>query len=111
MHRPARTLAHAARGNLAALAIALAIAGVQPAALAKPPHADQHELVSGRSRHAQGGVSLDAVVRQMEQRFNARVVRAETREEKGRTVYVLRLLSEDGKVWTVKVDADSGAVL
>ena len=56
-------------------------------------------------------MSLDAVVRQMEQRFNARVVRAETREEKGRTVYVLRLLSEDGKVWTVKVDADSGAVL
>jgi uncharacterized membrane protein YkoI len=111
MQRPARTLVHVARRSLAALAIALAIAGVQPVAWAKAPHADKHEPAQGRSRHAQGGISLDAVVRQMEQRFNARVVRAETREEKGRTVYVLRLLSEDGKVWTVKVDADSGAVL
>jgi uncharacterized membrane protein YkoI len=111
MQRPARTVCHGARQRLAGLAIALALAGVQPAAWAKPPHVDRHEPAGRESRHAEGGVSLDTVVRQMEQRFNARVVRAETRQEKGRTVYVLRLLSEDGKVWTVKVDADSGAVL
>ena len=60
---------------------------------------------------AQGGQSLDAVVQMVQQRYNARVVRAETRQENGRTVYVLRLLNADGKVWTVRVDADSGAVL
>lgn len=109
MQRPARSISHAVRGSLAALAIALA-AG-QPAAWADSRHGKSREAAEPESRYAQGGVSLDAVVRQMEQRFNARVVRAETREEKGRTVYVLRLLSEDGKVWTVKVDADSGAVL
>lgn len=110
MLRPARTTSHGARRILAALAIAFWIVSAPPV-WAKSPHADGGEPAKAGSRYAQGGVSLDAVVRQMEQRFNARVVRAETREEKGRTVYVLRLLSEDGKVWTVKVDADSGAVL
>ncbi len=111
MQRPTRLTPNLARSFLAPLAIALCIAGGQPAAWAKSPRADGRTTAEAGSRHAQGGVSLDAVVRQMEQRFNARVVRAETRQEKGRTVYVLRLLSADGKVWTVKVDADSGAVL
>lgn len=59
----------------------------------------------------QGGLSLDAVVQMVQQRYNARVVRTETRQENGRTVYVLRLLNADGKVWSVRVDADSGAEL
>jgi len=58
-----------------------------------------------------GGLSLDAVVQMVQQRYNARVVRTETRQENGRTVYVLRLLNADGKVWSVRVDADSGAEL
>jgi uncharacterized membrane protein YkoI len=110
MPRPARTTSQAARRILAALAIVCSIVSA-PAAWSESRHADRREPARAASRYAQGAVSLDAIVRQMEQRFNARVVRAETREEKGRTVYVLRLLSEDGKVWTVKVDADSGAVL
>ncbi len=56
------------------------------------------------------GMSLDEAVQMVQQRFNARVVRAETRSDNGRTVYHLRLLSSDGKVWTVRVDAQSGAV-
>ncbi|MBK7250337.1 MAG: PepSY domain-containing protein [Gammaproteobacteria bacterium] len=47
----------------------------------------------------------------MERQFGARVVRAETREDRGRTVYVLRLLSPDGRVWTVRVDAQSGRTI
>ena len=69
------------------------------------------EAAGHAQTHAQGGQSLDAVVQMVQQRYNARVVRAETRQENGRTVYVLRLLNADGKVWTVRVDADSGAVL
>lgn len=44
-----------------------------------------------------------------ERRFNARVVRAESREEGNRVVYVLRLLNDSGRVWTIKIDAASGA--
>ena len=51
---------------------------------------------------------IEAVDR-AQKRYKARVVRAETSESGGRIVYVLRLLSEeDGRVWTVRVDAQSG---
>ena len=46
-----------------------------------------------------------------EQRFHARVVKAEAQHGDGGTVYVLRLLNDAGRVWTVRVDAASGAVL
>jgi uncharacterized membrane protein YkoI len=38
------------------------------------------------------------------------VVKAQTEQEEGRTLYVLRLLNDAGKVWTVRVDASSGSV-
>ena len=60
---------------------------------------------------ASGRMSLDQAIAMVERRFNARVVRAETREHKGRVVYKLRLLDEgSGRVWTVEVDADSGSL-
>lgn len=46
-----------------------------------------------------------------EQRFKARVVRAEAQHDGEHTIYVLRMLNESGRVWTVRVDASSGAVL
>lgn len=61
---------------------------------------------------AAAGVSLDEAVAMVEKRFKARVVRADVKEDDGRTVYVLRLLSdESGRVWTVRVDAASGRLL
>ena len=69
------------------------------------------ESAARAETHAHGGMSLDAAVQMVQQRYKARVVRAETRQENGRTVYVLRLLNADGKVWTARVDADSGEVL
>ena len=56
-------------------------------------------------------LSMDQAVRLAEQHFHARVVKAETERENGHTVYVLRLLSDAGRVWTVRVDAASGALL
>jgi len=56
-------------------------------------------------------MSMDQAVKLAEQRFHARVVKAGTEQENGRTVYVLRLLNEAGRVWTVRVDAASGAFL
>jgi uncharacterized membrane protein YkoI len=46
----------------------------------------------------------------VEERYHARVVKAETERDEGRTVYVLRLLNDAGKVWTVRVDSLSGSV-
>jgi peptidase YpeB-like protein len=54
------------------------------------------------------GISLDEAVRRAEQQFHARVVRTDVQDEDGRKVYVLKLLSEDGRVITVRVDAQSG---
>jgi uncharacterized membrane protein YkoI len=56
-------------------------------------------------------ITLDAAVKMAEQRYHARVVKAEAQHDNGRVIYVLRLLNDSGRVWTVRVDAASGAVL
>ena len=55
-------------------------------------------------------LSMDQAVKMVESRFHARVVKAETQRDNGRTVYLLRLLNDAGRVWTVHVDAVSGSV-
>jgi uncharacterized membrane protein YkoI len=57
------------------------------------------------------GVSMDQAVKMAEQRYKARVVRAEAQHDGARTVYVLKLLNEAGHVWTVRVDAANGTIL
>ena len=54
------------------------------------------------------GISLDEAVRRAEQQFRARVVRTDVQDEDGRKVYVLKLLSENGRVMTVRIDAATG---
>jgi len=65
----------------------------------------QHISLSSNS------VSMDQAVKMAEQRFKARVVRAEAQHEGDHTIYVLRMLNESGRVWIVRVDASNGAVL
>jgi hypothetical protein len=57
------------------------------------------------------GVSMDQAVKMAEQRFKARVVRAEAQHDGVRTIYVLKMLNEAGHVWTVRVDAANGVIL
>ena len=57
---------------------------------------------------ARDGISLDEAVSRAERQYHARVVRTDVQDEDGRKVYVLKLLSEDGRVFTVRVDAQSG---
>ena len=54
------------------------------------------------------GVSLDEAVSRAERQYNARVVRTDVQDEDGRKVYVLKLLSGDGRVFTVRIDAATG---
>jgi uncharacterized membrane protein YkoI len=57
------------------------------------------------------GVTMDQAVKMAEQRFKARVVRAEAQHDGVRTIYVLKMLNEAGHVWTVRVDAANGVIL
>jgi uncharacterized membrane protein YkoI len=78
------------------------------AAVAAAPVAGTH--VTGRTTTPSASVSLDQAVHMVEERYHARVVKTQTQTDDGRTVYVMRLLNDSGKVWTVRVDAASGYV-
>jgi hypothetical protein len=58
--------------------------------------------------HPEHELSREQAVALVQKRYGARVVRADIAAQDGRHVYVCRLLSADGKVWIVRVDARSG---
>ena len=88
---------------LSAAAVLTAVVFVSASAPAAQPPATP--FVMPRST-----LSMDQAVRMVEEHYHARVVKAQTETEEGRTLYVLRLLNDAGKVWTVRVDAASGSV-
>ncbi len=55
-----------------------------------------------------GGMSLDAAVAMVQRRYNGKVVRAEEIREGDEVVYRIRVLSADGRVFTVNVNARTG---
>lgn len=71
-----------------------------------PPQA---VILRPASRHE--SLSLAQAVRLAQHRFKARVVRAETQAQGDRTIYVLRMLDDAGRVFAVRVDAASGSIL
>ena len=81
--------------------LSLAAAGAVTAAAATP---------TSSIRVASAPLSMDQAVKMVEQRFHARVVKAETHKDGGRSTYVLRLLDPSGKVWTVRVNAADGSI-
>lgn len=54
--------------------------------------------------------SVDRIVQDIERKYRAKVQRLENTVEDGRKVLVLRLLSDE-RVWTVRVDAETGKEL
>ncbi len=104
------------------LSAVLLAAAVLAGAAAMRVHADNRTLAAGPEDTQAGpgegntpavrrSLSLDQAVRLVEQRYRGRVVRADTERDEGRTLYVMRVLDDGGHVWSVRVDADSGAVL
>jgi uncharacterized membrane protein YkoI len=88
----------------AALAGCAASALLAATALERPPRA------ACAAAAPAANLSMEQAVKMVEKRFHARVVKAESQRDNGRTVYQLRLLNEAGRVWTVHVDAASGSV-
>jgi uncharacterized membrane protein YkoI len=79
-----------------------------------PLSGQAQELIDRRQRHERrtesAGVSLDQAVQMAQRHFRAKAVKAETVQNGERRVHQIRLLSAEGKVWTVRVDAESGAM-
>lgn len=80
--------------------------------LAASPIVGAQDLIDRRSRREYriepSSVSLDQAVAMAQRRYRAKAVRAETVRNGDRRVHQIRLLSAEGKVWTVRVDAESG---
>ncbi|MGD9387525.1 MAG: PepSY domain-containing protein [Gammaproteobacteria bacterium] len=98
---PCRRPGRACLGLAAALLCAFAFA--PPPAHAAPP-ADAGLRVA----QADEQVSLAQATRMVQDRYGGQVLRAEAKRDKGRTVYRIRVLTEDGRVRTVHVDAATG---
>ena len=63
----------------------------------------------GEYRIEPAGISIDEAVRMAERRYGARAVKAEAVNDGDRRIYQIRLL-KDGKVWIVRVDAQTGTM-
>jgi uncharacterized membrane protein YkoI len=58
-----------------------------------------------------GGVSLAQATSMAQGRYQGRVVRAETVQQGDRLVHEIRILGDDGRVRTVRIDAQNGSFL
>jgi hypothetical protein len=58
-----------------------------------------------------GGVSLAQATAIAQGRFQGRVIRAETMQMGDRVVHEVRILGDDGRVRTVRIDAQTGSFL
>lgn len=57
---------------------------------------------------ADRAITLDEAVARAERRYDARAVRAEEKQHGGRIEYRIRLLGADGRVFEVRIDAETG---
>jgi uncharacterized membrane protein YkoI len=73
---------------------------------AAPYH--HHLLVAQRDHGGNGGISLDEAVAQARQRYNGKVLSAETTRVDGRKVHHIRILTHDGRVKRIQVDGGTG---
>jgi uncharacterized membrane protein YkoI len=92
------------------IAVALALSAGSLLGRAQPPPSVSRVPVTHPPAQA-AKVSMDQAVRLVQHRFKARVVRAETQTQGDRTIYVLRMLDDTGRVFAVRVDAANGAII
>jgi uncharacterized membrane protein YkoI len=90
-------------------ALALALGLVQPAlADSKRPH--DHDDAQEALRRAEV-LPLAEVLALIEARFDARLIEVEFEREKGQYIYEFKLITADGRIIEVEVDAATGRVL
>jgi len=82
-----------------------------PVAAAPFHHSTNHHyplLIAQRDHGGNGGISLDEAVRQARKRHNGKVLSAETTRVDGRKVHRIKILTQDGRVKRMTIDAGSG---
>jgi uncharacterized membrane protein YkoI len=104
---PMRTGRHPLSTVALSLALLVGVAGAPLAVAAQ-------ELIDRRPRQEYRiepvGISLDQAVEMAQRRYRAKAIKAETVQNGERLIHHIRLLSAEGKVWMVRVDAQSGAM-
>lgn len=60
------------------------------------------------SLYASAEMSLDQAVEQAKQRLGGRVISAETRERDGKRIHNVRILTKEGKVRRLRINAEGG---
>jgi uncharacterized membrane protein YkoI len=96
-------------GSSVIVAVALALSAGSLLARAQAPPSATRVAQAPPAQPAK--LSMDQAVRLAQRRFRARVVRAETQTQGDRTIYVLRMLDGNGRVFAVRVDASSGNII
>ncbi len=101
-----------ASAALASLALGLfSVSGpIEARSLPAPDKGGSVMLERSVEAEIRDGISLDEAVSRAERQYRARVVRTDVQDEDGRKIYVLKLLSEDGRVFTVRIDAATGGM-
>jgi hypothetical protein len=106
--------------NAATLALVLALAAplgaaaatrpaLPPAAFAPPPALAHAGIARAAS---EGRVSLDEAIREVRSRYgDVTILKARTKKRNGSRVHTIKFLTDSGRVRTVRVDADTGAIL
>ncbi|MGE5240528.1 MAG: PepSY domain-containing protein [Bacteroidota bacterium] len=85
------------------LAALLAGAATAPAQARRDARAPRGEAAQ------RAGISLDEAVARVRRDTGGRVLAAEARDDRGRTIYRIKVLLPNGAVRVVNVDAQSGA--
>jgi uncharacterized membrane protein YkoI len=74
-----------------------------------PAQARRDERTPRGEAAQRDGISLDEAVARVRRDTGGRVLAAEARDERGRTVYRIKVLLPNGSVRVVNVDAQSGS--
>ncbi len=99
---------------LSTILLAVMLAAAPTLVLAERPGAEVrlgHPPVAGGERRfmlaQSGGPSLSEAVEQVRRQYNGRIVSAETRMSGNRETHVIKVLTDDGKVKTVRIPGRS----
>ena len=68
-------------------------------------------LLAKRNHADNGGISMDEAVKRARQQHKGKVLSAETIRVDGRKVYRIKILTKNGRVKRVKIDARTGQVI
>jgi len=92
---------------LAMLCLALLAGAAAPGQVQASDRGRDHDRGEARVM-TDRAISLDEAVARAEHRYDARAVRAEEKRNGDRIEYRIRLLGADGRVFEVRMDAETG---